>query len=92
MSVSTDGYQYPDVADEIISLFIQQAEPYEGYWAVSEQRALDLIGQRLEVQFGDRSATTALDAGCGPGRLLPWIARFADRITAVDGLIVPIRR
>lgn len=71
-------YRYPDPGDRVTHSFIARHEPFPGYWAASEQRALDLLGERLTP------AGRALDAGCGDGRLLPWLARFAGHITAAD--------
>ncbi len=51
---------------------------------ILEQRALDLVASRLGGVFGPRAGTRALDAGCGEGRLLPWIATFAAGIVALD--------
>ncbi|WP_199430145.1 class I SAM-dependent methyltransferase [Qaidamihabitans albus] len=77
-------YRYPDSDDRLTSSFVREHEPYPGYWAASEQRALELLAERLSAELGRRSRVRALDAGCGDGRLLPWIARFAATITAAD--------
>jgi SAM-dependent methyltransferase len=77
-------YRYPDVDDEVTVRFIGQSEPYEGYWDESERRALTHASQLLASALKGRDDVMALDAGCGPGRLLPWISTFAARITAVD--------
>ena len=79
-----DGYRYPDPGDRVTATFIQQREPYPGYWAASERRALELLGDRLTDKLGPRRDVRALDAGCGEGRLLPWAAQFAADITASD--------
>lgn len=77
-------YRYPDTGDRITNVFLQQEEPYPGYWETSERRALDLVAGRLDGVFGPRGETRGLDAGCGHGRLLPWIARFAGQVVGVD--------
>jgi SAM-dependent methyltransferase len=77
-------YRYPDVDDEVTVRFIGQSEPYKGYWDESEQRALDHASQLLASTLKGRDDVMAVDAGCGPGRLLPWMSTFAARITAVD--------
>jgi SAM-dependent methyltransferase len=82
--VITDMYRYPDTGDRVTSSFIQQHEPYSGYWASSEERALRQVCAQLSATLGSRDRVRALDAGCGEGRLLPWIARFASKITAAD--------
>ncbi|SDY31895.1 Methyltransferase domain-containing protein [Amycolatopsis xylanica] len=79
----TETYRYPDTGDRVTASFIAQHEPYEGYWSASEDAALARLAEKLEA-LGGRDQVHALDAGCGEGRLLPWIARFAARITAVD--------
>ncbi|WP_246257058.1 class I SAM-dependent methyltransferase [Amycolatopsis anabasis] len=78
------GYRYPDPGDRVTASFIGQHEPYPGYWAVSEQRAFAHLGERITEHLGSRGETRALDAGCGDGRLLPWLAGFAAEITATD--------
>jgi SAM-dependent methyltransferase len=82
--VISDMYRYPDAGDRVTSSFIKQHEPYPGYWASSEERALRQVGTQLSATLGSRDRVRALDAGCGEGRLLRWIARFASKITAVD--------
>lgn len=82
--MTSGAYQYPDGDDRVTSSFVQQNEPYEGYWGASDQRALTRVAARLAELLGDRSAIHALDAGCGDGRLLPWISTLAAEITATD--------
>ncbi|MFD8499042.1 class I SAM-dependent methyltransferase [Amycolatopsis sp. NPDC059657] len=79
----TETYRYPDTGDRVTASFIAQHEPYDGYWRASEDAALTRLAGKLEA-LGDREHVRALDAGCGEGRLLPWIAKFAARITAAD--------
>ena len=79
-----DDYRYPDPGDQVTSSFIARHEPFPGYWGTSEQRALELLGESLTEHLGPRERTRALDAGCGDGRLLNWIANYATDITAVD--------
>lgn len=80
----TETYRYPDRGDRVTTLFIEQHEPYPGYWESSERRALGQLGTRLAAGLDARGDVRALDAGCGEGRLLPWIAGFSAEITAVD--------
>ncbi|HVW41451.1 MAG TPA: class I SAM-dependent methyltransferase [Amycolatopsis sp.] len=77
-----DDYHYPDPGDRVTKSFIARHEPFPGYWCASERRGLDLLGELVTEHVGSR--THALDAGCGDGRLLTWIARYAAHITAVD--------
>jgi SAM-dependent methyltransferase len=78
------NYRYPDTNDEIISVAIGQDEPFPGFWDESAIRGLDLLGRELGMLLPHRGAVHGLDAGCGEGRLLPWMAKFAAAITAVD--------
>lgn len=78
------SYQYPDRDDRITAHFIEQSEPYTGYWNLSELRAFNLAVRRLERILGTRKHITALDAGCGQGRLLPLLTQLAGEITGVD--------
>lgn len=78
------SYRYPDHDDRITAHFIEQSEPYTGYWDLSELRAFNLAVQRLDRILGNRENITALDAGCGEGRLLPWLTQLAGDITSVD--------
>lgn len=80
----TEAYSYPDNEDRILSSFVDQQQPYPGYWAESEERALARLGAHLANLLPARHLVHAMDAGCGPGRALPWIATFAERIVAVD--------
>ncbi len=80
----TSSFHYSDTDDRITACFIGQAEPYAGYWAASEQRAFRLALGRLQEVLGPRSGVHALDAGCGDGRLLPWLEQVAGHIKAVD--------
>lgn len=80
----TQGYRYPDSGDRVTGTFIQRHEPYDGYWAGSEDRALDKVAGQLASVLGARAGVKALDAGCGEGRLLPWLARFSAAVTAAD--------
>lgn len=80
----TDDYIYPDCEDRILNSFVSQTEPYKGYWLESENRALARLADYLGEALPPRDWVRALDAGCGPGRALPWIAKFASRICAID--------
>ncbi|WP_370942768.1 class I SAM-dependent methyltransferase [Amycolatopsis sp. cg5] len=79
----TETYRYPDTGDRVTASFIARHEPYDGYWSASEDAALTRLDGHLEA-LGDRENVRALDAGCGEGRLLPWLARFAATVTAAD--------
>lgn len=70
---------YRDDWDEIVSQFILQNEPFEGYWEESERYALNFVDKVLKGATKQR----LLDLGCGRGRLL---GRFADRFKAVVAL------
>ncbi|MFD9889168.1 class I SAM-dependent methyltransferase [Amycolatopsis sp. NPDC059027] len=80
----TDTYRYPDTGDRVTGTFISGHEPYPGYWARSEERALDRLAAELTGVLGPRADVRALDAGCGGGRLLGWLSRFAATVTAAD--------
>ncbi|ANN18895.1 hypothetical protein SD37_26910 [Amycolatopsis orientalis] len=77
-------YTYPDVDDRITLRFIDEAEPYPGYWARSDERAMARAANRLAKLLGPRETVAALDVGCGPGRMLSWLARLAGTIVAID--------
>ncbi|MBV9929443.1 MAG: class I SAM-dependent methyltransferase [Alphaproteobacteria bacterium] len=79
-----NGYRYPDTNDEIMTAGIEQWEPFPGYWNESARRGRDRLDRKLRTLLPSREAVNGLDAGCGWGRLLPWVAKFAARITAVD--------
>ncbi|GGJ80159.1 hypothetical protein GCM10010123_07540 [Pilimelia anulata] len=80
----TSGYRYPDGGDLLTLRFIAAHEPYPGYWAASEALALDGVAARLRERLPDRRAVRALDAGCGAGRLLPWLSDLAATLTGAD--------
>lgn len=83
-TVLTEGYRYPDTGDHVTGVFIRRHEPYDGYWTASEDRALGKVAERLTEILAPRERVKALDAGCGEGRLLPWLARFSADVTAAD--------
>ncbi|GAB3724096.1 methyltransferase domain-containing protein [Amycolatopsis oliviviridis] len=80
----TESYRYPDTGDHVTGMFIRRHEPYDGYWTASEDRALGKVAEQLTAPLGRREEVKALDAGCGEGRLLPWVARFSADVTAAD--------
>ncbi len=80
----TESYRYPDTGDHVTGMFIRRHEPYDGYWTASEDRALGKVAGKLAGILGSREQVKALDAGCGEGRLLPWLAGFSADITAAD--------
>lgn len=77
-------YRYPDTGDRVTTSFIGSHEPFPGYWAVSEERALERLSAELTALLPPREDVRALDAGCGEGRLLGWLSGLAATITAVD--------
>ncbi|MFC3448945.1 class I SAM-dependent methyltransferase [Amycolatopsis speibonae] len=80
----TESYRYPDTGDHVTGMFIRRHEPYDGYWTASEDRALGKVAGHLTASLVRREEVKALDAGCGEGRLLPWLARFSADVTAAD--------
>lgn len=75
-------YRYPDGQDELTAVFVRDREPYPGYWDESDRLAMAQLDEALDL--GAREGVRALDAGCGHGRLLPWISRRAAHVTALD--------
>lgn len=78
------SFQYPDVDDHILQAFVEQKQPYIGYWLESERNALRKASDYLLEQLGPREQVRALDAGCGQGRMIPWIAKFSSHVLAAD--------
>ncbi|MFE4924888.1 class I SAM-dependent methyltransferase [Streptomyces sp. NPDC056661] len=79
-----DVYQYPDEKEWMMASLIEQSEPQPGYWQSSETAAFARLDRDLEALLPSRDKVRALDAGCGRGRLLPWVARYSAAITASD--------
>lgn len=77
-------YDYPDTSDRITRRFVSDSEPYPGYWAISDERAMSRAAAKLKTVLGPKPEVRALDAGCGFGRMLPWLSRLAGRIVAID--------
>ncbi len=71
--------RYPTQWDEIVTQFIVQHEPFEGYWAQSERYALGAVDRVIRGAPQGR----LLDLGCGKGRLT---GRFAGRFQEVVAL------
>jgi SAM-dependent methyltransferase len=82
--VFTATYRYPDAGDRVTAAFIHRHEPHPGYWERSEERAFARLRDRLAERLGPRVTVRAIDAGCGDGRLLGWLAGLAATITAAD--------
>jgi ubiquinone/menaquinone biosynthesis C-methylase UbiE len=76
-------YTYPDLKDEITCAFIGINEPYEGYWAESENYILDLMKKHIdENRHGEK--ISLLDVGCGEGRLTAHFSKYCNYILAID--------
>ncbi|WP_052121153.1 bifunctional 2-polyprenyl-6-hydroxyphenol methylase/3-demethylubiquinol 3-O-methyltransferase UbiG [Amycolatopsis sp. MJM2582] len=82
--VASSAYAYPDDEDRITRRFIEQAEPHPGYWDHSDERAMARAAEKLKELLGPKDSVRALDVGCGPGRMLPWLSELAGRVTAID--------
>jgi 2-polyprenyl-3-methyl-5-hydroxy-6-metoxy-1,4-benzoquinol methylase len=78
-----EQYTYPDLKDEITAVFIGINEPYEGYWAESENYVLNIMKKHIE-QNDKSEKKSLLDAGCGEGRLIPDFSKYFDYMLAID--------
>ncbi|AKB34837.1 hypothetical protein MSSAC_0247 [Methanosarcina siciliae C2J] len=78
-----EQYTYPDLEDEITCVFIGIHEPYEGYWAESENHVLNLMKKHIEENVKSEKKLL-LDAGCGEGRLIADFSKYFDHILAID--------
>jgi cyclopropane fatty-acyl-phospholipid synthase-like methyltransferase len=81
-------YSYPDVEDKITSSFIRERTSSIGQWEKSEKKILTVIEDYVKKFPG----FWLLDAGCGTGRLLPFLADYFDMILAIDRDPVQIRK
>lgn len=79
-----NGYDgvYANEWDKIVSHFILRDEPFQGYWALSEDYALAFVDRVLRRNPKRR----LLDLGCGQGRLLNRFANDFQEIVAVDSV------
>lgn len=79
-----DDYFYPDKNDALTLKFISEEQPFEGYWARSEQLILERMKNLIHTYTRNKINTCFLDAGCGTGRLLPEFESYFDKMLAVD--------
>lgn len=84
MKTPPSRYHYFDDQDRITTRFIEQHEPFAGYWHQSEHLALDRARQHVREASDNNKMVRGLDAGCGDGRLLPWVAELVTEVTAID--------
>src|SRR3972149_8529176 len=77
-------YFYPDKNDALISKFITEKQPFEGYWAKSEKFVLERMRTLVRTHTENRNDAVFLDAGCGTGRLLSEFQEFFKKIVAID--------
>lgn len=77
-------YSYPDNNDSITAQYIEESEPFLGYWHESEQRILALIDDIIKNELTGKKELSFLDAGCGEGRLLSRFQSVFSRITAIE--------
>ena len=80
-------YTYGDPDDAITrSLVAGRGADYPRYWELSEQRVMTIMERHIAAyrERRGRPQLLALDAGCGEGRLLPWLAARSARLVAVE--------
>lgn len=82
--IEKDDYFYPDKNDALTLKFISAKQPFEGYWARSEQLILERMKNFVHTYTRSKINTCFLDAGCGTGRLLPEFESYFDKMLAVD--------
>ena len=71
---------YGNKWDDIVTRFIKQREPADGYWQESEQRALGIA----KTCAASKPNARMLDLGCGTGRLLTFFAGIVREIVAME--------
>lgn len=75
-----DKYFYPDVGDINSLIYIENNEPYKGYWEKSENEVLKYFTEICKK----KSNKTFLDIGTGNGSLLTRFEPYFKNITAID--------
>lgn len=73
-------YIYPDVDDTNTLIFIENNEPYKGYWEKSENEVLN----QFRSLSKKKNHKKILDIGTGNGRLIPYYQNFFSDITVID--------
>jgi ubiquinone/menaquinone biosynthesis C-methylase UbiE len=61
-----------------------EKQPFEGYWAESENFVLERMKKLVHTYPKNKRDTYFLDAGCGTGRLLFEFQSYFDRMLAID--------
>lgn len=84
MELIKKDYFYPDKNDVITVKFISEKQPFEGYWAKSEQFVLERMKKFVDTYTRNKINTCFLDVGCGTGRLLPEFESYFDKMLAID--------
>jgi 2-polyprenyl-3-methyl-5-hydroxy-6-metoxy-1,4-benzoquinol methylase len=79
-----ENYYYPDKNDSLTKTFISAKQPFDGYWAKSEQFILDRMKNFVLTHTGSKINAWFLDVGCGTGRLLPEFESFFHKMLAID--------
>jgi 2-polyprenyl-3-methyl-5-hydroxy-6-metoxy-1,4-benzoquinol methylase len=77
------SYTYPDKYDHITGKFIVELEKTADYWEQSENAIIKLIKEHIST-YAVNNKKNFLDAGCGPGRLIPKFEPLFDHIVAVE--------
>lgn len=78
------GYFYPDKNDTLTAKFITEKQPFEGYWAKSENFVLERMKNLVKTYTKNKRDAYFLDAGCGTGRLIFEFQSYFDRMLAMD--------
>lgn len=84
MELLKRDYVYPDKNDGITVVFISEKQPFEGYWAKSEEFVLERMKKFAATYTKNKINTSFLDSGCGTGRLIPKFENYFDKILAID--------
>jgi ubiquinone/menaquinone biosynthesis C-methylase UbiE len=71
---------YPDIEDKNIIKFIQDNEPYPGYWEKSEE----FVFSYFEKIVKNNNYSRLLDLGCGGGRLIKRFSNYFNEVIALE--------
>jgi 2-polyprenyl-3-methyl-5-hydroxy-6-metoxy-1,4-benzoquinol methylase len=84
VELAKKDYFYPDKNDTLTVTFTLEKQPFEGYWAKSEQFVVERMKNFIRAYTKNKINACFLDAGCGTGRLLPEFESYFNKILAID--------
>ncbi len=78
--VKKENYKYPDIDDKASIIWIENEEPFKGYWNKSDKYILAYVEKYFKNRFFDKM----IDVGCGRGRLIYQFYKYFNQTVALE--------